>query len=265
MHRHVWASFAAPALGLVLLATASSATAAPTDLSTWTAQGPGNWVRAADNNSVTQTLNGNPTVFYSDFTAQGSRLSGTVKVNTSGDDDFFGFVLGYKPGDLAAATTDFLLVDWKQIDQGSFGGTAKKGLALSRVTSGLENSSGAWWHNPADGVTELARANTLGSTGWVDFQTYTFDIEFTASNVKVFVDEVLQFDVNGSFSDGRFGFYNYSQAQVIYAGISDEILPPPPPPPPPGIPEPASWAMMIAGFGLAGAAARRRTRKTVLA
>jgi hypothetical protein len=31
------------------------------------------------------------------------------------------------------------------------------------------------------------------------------------------------------------------------------------------VPEPASWAMMIAGFGLAGAAARRRTRKTALA
>ncbi len=29
---------------------------------------------------------------------------------------------------------------------------------------------------------------------------------------------------------------------------------------PPGIPEPASWASMIAGFGLAGAATRRRTR-----
>lgn len=34
------------------------------------------------------------------------------------------------------------------------------------------------------------------------------------------------------------------------------------PPPTPGIPEPASWAMMIAGFGLAGAA--MRTRKQVV-
>jgi len=30
------------------------------------------------------------------------------------------------------------------------------------------------------------------------------------------------------------------------------------PPPPPGVPEPASWAMMIGGFALAGAAMRRR-------
>jgi hypothetical protein len=30
------------------------------------------------------------------------------------------------------------------------------------------------------------------------------------------------------------------------------------PPPTPGVPEPAAWAMMISGFGLVGAAARRR-------
>ena len=33
--------------------------------------------------------------------------------------------------------------------------------------------------------------------------------------------------------------------------------------PPQGVPEPASWALMIGGFGLAGAAARSRRRSTV--
>lgn len=33
---------------------------------------------------------------------------------------------------------------------------------------------------------------------------------------------------------------------------------PPPPPPPGGVPEPESWAMLIAGLGLTGAALRRR-------
>jgi hypothetical protein len=32
-----------------------------------------------------------------------------------------------------------------------------------------------------------------------------------------------------------------------------------------GVPEPASWAMLIAGFGLTGAAMRRRRRATVAA
>ncbi|NJC08398.1 hypothetical protein GGQ62_001396 [Polymorphobacter fuscus] len=245
----------------VCLGAAGAAQAAPTNLSTWTAEGSGgNWVRAADNNSVTQTINGTPTVFYSDFDGQGVRLSGTIRVNTSGDDDFIGFVLGFNGGDLASTATDFLLIDWKQTSQ-NYNGFAPAGLALSRVTGGLRDNAGAWAHNPALGVTELARANTLGATGWADFQTYTFDIAFTANNVRVLVDDVLQFDVNGTFANGSFGFYNYSQSNVTYAGITDEILPPPAS----AVPEPGSWAMMIAGFGLVGAAARRRTAASVVA
>ena len=36
-------------------------------------------------------------------------------------------------------------------------------------------------------------------------------------------------------------------------------------PPPAGVPEPATWAMLIGGFGLAGAAARRRRRSRMVA
>jgi len=35
----------------------------------------------------------------------------------------------------------------------------------------------------------------------------------------------------------------------------------PPPPPPPSVPEPATWAMMLMGFGVAGVALRRNRRK----
>lgn len=242
------------------LLMAGTVHAAPTNLSTWTAEGSGGtWTRAADNNSVTQSVNGDPTVFYSDFKGQGRSLSGTIRVNTASDDDYIGFVLGFDAGELSAASTDFLLIDWKQANQSSYGGTAMKGLALSRVTKGLPDASGAWWHDPSKGVTELSRASTLGSTGWAENRTYTFNIQFTDSNVKVFVDNVLELNVNGSFGDGRFGFYNYSQANVTYAGISDDVLPPG------GVPEPATWAMMIAGFGLAGAAMRRRANQSVFA
>jgi hypothetical protein len=37
------------------------------------------------------------------------------------------------------------------------------------------------------------------------------------------------------------------------------------PPPPPGVPEPASWAMMVGGFGLLGSVMRRRRRSLVSA
>lgn len=37
------------------------------------------------------------------------------------------------------------------------------------------------------------------------------------------------------------------------------------PPPVGGVPEPASWAMLVAGFGLTGSALRRRNRRSVVA
>lgn len=253
------------------LGMAPAMAATPVDLSGWTAEGYGssfNWVLQPGNNAVLQTVNGNPTVFYSAGNAQGRALSGTIKVNTTSDDDFVGFVLGYKPGNLQAASTDFLLIDWKQRTQSNTGCLGTAGLSISRATAGLGGNSGAWCHQ-GFGVTELQRAATLGSTGWSDLVEYSFDLEFTASNVKVFVNDVLELDVDGSFANGAFGFYNFSQAQVLYAGIEETILPPPPPPPGGGggigvIPEPATWAMMIAGFGLVGAAARRRREGTVV-
>jgi hypothetical protein len=234
------------------LALSGMASAAPVDLSGWTAQGGGNWVLQAGNNSVLQTINGRPTVFFGPGDAQGTKLSGTIRVQTTTDDDFIGFVLGFKSGDLSAGSTDFILIDWKQQTQSNFGCSGARGLAISRATAGLGDNRGAWCHS-GNGVTELARASNLGSTGWADNTTYSFDLLFTASNIQVLVDGVKEIDVNGSFANGSFGFYNYSQQAVLYAGITEDILPPVP-----GVPEPASWAMLIAGFGLVGAASRRR-------
>ena len=54
-----------------------------------------------------------------------------------------------------------------------------------------------------------------------------------------------------SFTDQTEGWHG------IQVGIGGVFVPPPPPP----VPEPAAWALMIAGFGLTGAAMRRRTVK----
>tara|TARA_R110001606_G_scaffold395664_2_gene568383 strand:- start:343 stop:1095 length:753 start_codon:yes stop_codon:yes gene_type:complete len=199
--------------------------AGPVDLSPWTVNGTGTWNLQAGNNAVKQTVNGNPTVFHNNQDSQGKALSGTIKVETSSDDDYIGFVLGYNNGDLSNSSADYLLIDWKQLDQNYYG-NGLKGLAISQVTGALGDNSGAWSHAPANNVTELQRATTLGSTGWSDNTEYSFDLIFTTSLVEVFVNGAKELSITGTFNNGSFGFYNYSQANVLYAGIEEDIAPP---------------------------------------
>ena len=62
---------------------------------------------------------------------------------------------------------------------------------------------------------------------------------------------MLELSVAGSFSDGSFGFYNYSQANVRYAGITEEVIPP-------TIPLPATLPLLAGA--IAGVIGLRRRR-----
>lgn len=204
--------------------------AALVDLSTWTENGfkgnlsAGNWnVQGANNDSVVQLTNGDPTVFFdANNNAQGTTLSGQITVETTSDDDFIGFVLGYQDGELDSTNADFWLIDWKQGDQSP----AIDGLALSHVTGDIANGPGSFdsFWNHTNTVNEVQRATNLGSTGWNDNQTYNFDLLFTSTLIEIQVDGVTELSYSGSFTDGSFGFYNFSQAPVRYAGITEDVV-----------------------------------------
>ncbi|MGD2070079.1 MAG: PKD domain-containing protein, partial [Gemmatimonadota bacterium] len=194
------------------------------DLSTWQAEhythtghsGTPTWVVASDGRSVVQTRNAPAAFFFGDFPAFGTRVRGRIRVETSRDDDYIGFALGYNPGDVQNPDADFLLLDWKQRDQGA----GREGLAVSRVT-GLEPAIGS---HEGETIEELARGNRFGSTGWQDYREYEFTIEFTPGRLRVFVDGVLEIDLTGAFSGGRLAFYNASQERVRYRAFSVESL-----------------------------------------
>jgi len=250
-------TFLACAAALLLPVTAH---AASVDLTGWEEDGfhnspsAGTWTVQPGNDSVIQSANGNPTVFFeSGSNSQGTALSGTIEVQTTGDDDFVGFVLGYQDGEMNSASADFWLIDWKQIDQNHLG-FAPRGLALSHVSGDVAAAgAGNFWAHTGT-VTEAERAANLGSTGWADNTEYTFELTFTASLIEVKVNGVTEISFtaaeNGGnlFTDGSFGFYNYSQNAVRYAGITEEAV----------VPLPASLPLLLAGFGALGLIRRRR-------
>lgn len=251
------------------------------DLSTWQAEGgSSSWNVQAGNDSVLQTVNGAPTVFFDPnaTSTQGTALSGQIEVKTTSDDDFIGFVLGYNSGEMFSNAADFFLIDWKQLDQSNWG----KGLAISHVTNGANGNTsgvgGSYWQHPASEVNLITRAATLGDVGWEDNTPYLFDLVFTNNLIEVIVNGITEIsitpdDVPGltSFSDGAFGFYNYSQADVLYSAITqtDCTLTPTDPacgssgnpnPPTASVPEPGTLSLLALGlFG--GTVLRRRLWK----
>ncbi len=249
--KHFVLAAALSALSTPVLAS----TEVPVDLSTWVENGnpnngAGTWVVQSGNDAVRQTENGSPTVFHDNTDdAQGKALKGTIEVYQGGDDDFVGFVLGYSDGEINSATADFWLIDWKQGDQNS----RTAGLRLNHVSGDLTNTNngvtGDWWGQTGP-VSQVAAGATLGSTGWALGQTYTFEITFTSSLIRVLVDGVEEFNYAGSFTNGSFGFYNFSQAGVEYAGITTADAP--------AVPLPASLPLLAAGFGAVALMKRRK-------
>lgn len=262
---------------MFFLVTLASTFAAPVDLTSWIGEDvPGspasNWDVQPGNDSVLQTINSRPSFFYEAGTdSQGKKLSGKIKVEDPennplcpdcNDDDFIGFALGLDAGEVGNSTADFILIDWKQADQGPFPpgpfGLAAEGLAISHVTNADDEVQ--FWNHDSGEVTEIARATTLGSTGWTDFQEYSFELVFTSNLIQVSVDGALELSITAAdaglsaFDDGSFAFYNYSQADVRYSAIEEESV----------IPEPSTFALFTLGLGMFGIGYRRRKRSQVL-
>ncbi len=142
---------------------------------------------------------------------------------------------------------------------GSFGGDAvyigvDSGTGYAQLLGSTGYDQMGFFMNYAPGVGDNATIWTLASDGSV---IDSFDIATLAP-----------ISTPGGFNDFRFRGVAYDDGTQIYGlrfggnyilltGTADGV------PPAPGIPEPATWAMLILGFGLVGSAARRR--RTVVA
>ena len=177
------------------------------------------WTISDDGTTVTQANNAEPAVFVSTLPAVGVTMTFDLTVNTSSDDDYIGWVIGYEAGESTQGDgADWLLFDWKQQDQDWDGYFAAAGLAWSRVQAPLTDPHDLWGHHNV--VVEQGRATNLGYAGWGDNTTYRVTVSYSLSGFQVWVDDVLELDVEGSFPAGTFGFYNYSQAAIEYTLVS---------------------------------------------
>lgn len=195
--------------------------------------GESDWIIQGDQ-IVSQELNGLPTVFYSDFSSLNKSFSGNVSINGL-DDDYVGFVLGYQPGSLLNDAGDsFLLIDWRagfQVLRGT-DSLATPGLTASIINPGTDRLN-LWEHSfPLE---EIGRGLQFGEIPYL-YKEYEFEIAYTESSLRLWIDDQLELDLQGDFADGRFGFYNFSQPETTYqltevsdltASTSEESIPDP--------------------------------------
>jgi len=205
-------------------------------------QGRGTWELSNNNQWATQKINGDPTILVSDIDVAGITVEGSWLMTGNSDDDLVGFVFGYQdPG-------HFYLLDWKKATQDDGAcGLAKQGISIKTVTAdysgpetGLLEAS-----QPFDGKDLWNTEGTKGKVtllyheeteGWAFEKEYRFILKYDPGSFIVTVKEgektIFSKKIKDTtYQNGKFGFYNFSQAPVVYKGfktitvISPETFP----------------------------------------
>ena len=152
---------------------------------------------------------------------------------------------GLPDGIIFAEKQNYTLTEALALDTG---GTLAAGTVVSSYFVGFDNGSGGFQHTFANFSTEvlgiefhdtnLGASDVLGLPGLI-YSTGCGNCGYEPGETASFMDKTASFDSDFSTP----GDY----ARVITAAST-------------GVPEPATWALLVGGFAAAGAALRRRSR-----
>ncbi|MHB9049421.1 MAG: CARDB domain-containing protein, partial [Pirellulales bacterium] len=207
--------------------------AAAADLSRWTevdygfpAGVLGNWQLLHGGTAVKQLDNGGTTFFVSDFDLVNSQFLGRLRVDDpAADDDFVGFVFGFRQNPDTGLPESYYLVSWKQTAQGE----AEAGVKLARVTgTGLSGNRPDLWNLEAtDPHIQILASDP--AAGWQAGMDYDFQIGYQADgtidlSIRRATDGQAVWNVHDTdpapLGPGKVGFYNFSQPGVSYTDLN---------------------------------------------
>jgi len=198
------------------------------DLSTWTqftytqsTLGQPRWTFNNDFTQARQNNNSKPSALLSDTELDFGQISCTLRVDTPSDDDAIGFVFGWQD------PRNFYLFEWRAGSQQLGLGLALQGMSLKVMHSDPQLPGEAivapTTPDPADG--QLLYHNDIP---WQDRVDYEFTLEVHPGQFTVTVrrgatvlDSFTLFDA--THGQGKFGFYNFSQEQVVYRGFNQTV------------------------------------------
>lgn len=193
------------------------------------------WDALSSQSVICSSSDWQPSFFVNEDSLLNVKVTGEIFVSsTTNDDDFIGFVFGYKSPTFATASNDnhFYLFDWKKVGQHApdeYGGfLAKEGFNLSYADGIIASDPVTtyqyfWGHEENENFTHINEkyGNNLG---WEFNTTYHFELIYTFNKIIISIDGVEIFNVDGCFKPGLFGFYSFNQNGVNYRNVVIEQI-----------------------------------------
>jgi gliding motility-associated-like protein len=198
------------------------------DFSGWfETNGSGNWqvISPVEVSQDIEIFPTKPSFFVSDQPMINVRFSFDVESLNPMDNDFIGFVAGYRnPFSSGSDNYSFLLFDWKAKAETGFNHFAEEGFhlaAFNREISPDDIHRYFWGRNFGNTVSgyEILGKSYGDNKGWRVGEKYHVEVFYLETSIKILIDDQVIFDVKRCNQAGRIGFYTYSQHSVVFSNF----------------------------------------------